>query len=69
MCIYNMTLCNKKKGKERKLTYKAVTDINPVTRWFEIEQYDDKIVMSIANLVGTIWLSRYLRPIEITYDQ
>ena len=24
---------------------------------------------SIANLVETMWLSRYPRPIEITYDQ
>ena len=28
-----------------------------------------KKAISIANLVETTWLSRYLRPIEITYDQ
>ena len=28
--------------------------IAPVTRWFEISQYDDKIVISIANLVDTM---------------
>ena len=43
--------------------------INPVTGWFEIAQYNDKIAISIANLVETTWLSIYPRPIEITYDQ
>ena len=43
--------------------------IDPVTGWFEIAQYEDKIEISIANLVETTWLSRYPRPIEITYEQ
>ena len=43
--------------------------INLVTGWFEIEQYDTKRVISIAKLVGTTWLSRYPRPIEIMYSQ
>ena len=43
--------------------------INPVTGWFEIVWYDDKIAITIANLVETMWLSRYPRPIEIAYDQ
>ena len=43
--------------------------IDSVTGWFEIAQYDDKILISIANLVETTWISRYPRPIEITYDQ
>ena len=43
--------------------------IDPVTGWFEIAQYGDKRVTSIANLVETTWLSRYPRPIEITHDQ
>ena len=43
--------------------------INSVTVWFEVVQYDDKRAITIANLVETTWLSRYLRPIEITYDQ
>ena len=37
--------------------------INPVTGWCEIAQYDDKIAMSIVNLVENMWLSRYPRPI------
>ena len=41
----------------------------PVTGWFEITQYNDKIEILIASLVETTWLSRYPRPMEITYDQ
>ena len=43
--------------------------VDPVARWFEITQYNDKRVISIADFVGTMWLSRYPRPMEITYDQ
>ena len=39
------------------------------TRWFKITQYNNKIALSIANLVETMWLSRYPRTMEITYDQ
>ena len=41
--------------------------INPVTGWFEVTQYNDKKFMTIANLVQTMWLSRYPWPSEITY--
>ena len=43
--------------------------IDPVTGWFEFVRYNDKIEITIVNLVETTWLSRYPRPIEITYDQ
>ena len=43
--------------------------IYPVSGWFEVVQSDDKIAITIANLVETTWLSRYPRPIEITYNQ
>ena len=43
--------------------------IDPVTVWFEIAQYEGKRAISIANLVETRWMSRYLKPIEITYDK
>ena len=43
--------------------------IYPVTGWFEITQYDEKIAISIANLVYTTWLTRYPRPMEIIYYQ
>ena len=38
------------------LILKAVTMIDPVTGWFEITQYNDKKVMTIANLVETTWI-------------
>ena len=43
--------------------------IYPVTGWFGIKQYNDKRAISISNLVESTWLSRYTRPMEITYDQ
>ena len=43
--------------------------IDHVTGWFKIAQYDDKRAISIADLVETMWPSRYPRTIEITYDQ
>ena len=43
--------------------------IDIVTGWFEITKYNDKIAISIAELVETTWLYRYSRPMEITYDQ
>ena len=51
------------------LISKYVTMINPVTRWFEITQYNDKKATTITNLVETNWLIRYPWPVEITYDQ
>ena len=43
--------------------------IYPVTGWFEVVSFDDKRAINIANLVENTWMSRYPRPIEITYDQ
>ena len=43
--------------------------IYPVTGWFEIAKYDDKRLISLAELFETKCLSRYPRPIELTYDQ
>ena len=43
--------------------------IYPVTRLFEIMQYEYTRVISIADLVENTWLSRYPIPMEITYDQ
>ena len=42
---------------------------NSIKGWFEIAQYEDKRAISIANLVKTMCMSRYPRPIYITYDQ
>ena len=57
------------KGRKEYLHLKDVTIINPITVWFEVVQYDDKIAITIAKLVETTWLSRYSRPIEIADDQ
>ena len=43
--------------------------IDPVTGWSEITQYENKTVIPTANLVETTCLTRYPRPMEITYGQ
>ena len=43
--------------------------IDYVTRWLKITKYDDKRAIPIANLVETMWLTRYTIPTEIRYDQ
>ena len=43
--------------------------IDLVTGWFKITQYHDKKAISIVNLVETMWLTIYPRPIEIKSDQ
>ena len=43
--------------------------IYPVTGGFKVTKYNYKRAISIANLVGTTWRSRYPKPIEITYYQ
>ena len=45
----------RKKGRYP-IILKTVTIIDPITRWFEITQYNDKKAMTIANLVETTWL-------------
>ena len=51
------------------LFLKAVTVIDPVTRWFDVTQYSDKKVLKIAKLVETTWLVRYPWQVEIMYNQ
>ena len=43
--------------------------IDTITGWFEVVRYDDKRAISIEKLFETTWISRYTRPMEITYDQ
>ena len=59
----------RRKGKNKKLDLKYVNMRDLVTGWFEIMQYDDKIAISTADLVETTRLTRYPRPMEITYEQ
>ena len=51
------------------LICKCVTMIDPATGWFEIQEYDDKRAITIANIVEQQWLTRYPWPSMITYDQ
>ena len=51
------------------MIFKAVTMIDPITRWFEVTKYSDKTVMTIKNLVENMCLVPYPWPVEITYDQ
>ena len=55
--------------RERDYNLKAVTMMDPVTGWFEITKYNDKKSMKISNLVKTMWLVRYIWPVEILYDR
>ena len=59
----------RRKGEKENLNIKAFTMVDSVTRWFEITKHENKRAISIANLVETTWLTRYPRPMEITYDQ
>ena len=69
LCRSKFSLLHNNKVTKRKLKSKAVTIIDPVTGWFKITQYDDKIVIQIVNLVEAALLTRYHISIEITYDQ
>ena len=51
------------------LICKCVTMIDPATGWFEIQQYDDKKSITVANIVEQEWLSRYPWPTQITFDR
>ena len=48
---------------------RCVTLINPATGWFKIKQYDDKMSITVANIVKQEWLARYPGPYLITLDQ
>ena len=52
-----------RKGRDP-LILKAVIMIDPISRWFDITQYNDKKSMTIANLVETMCLVRYPWPVE-----
>ena len=53
----------------KSLVLKTDDTIIPATGWFEITQYNDMKAMIIANLIETVWLTRYPFPTDITYDQ
>ena len=58
----------RRKGK-KDLICRCVTMIDPATGWFEIQQYDDKKSITVANIVEQEWFSRYPWPTQITFDR
>ena len=54
--------------KDRSHTLKAMTFIDPATGWFEIAEIDAKDSASISQKLDLVWLSRYLRPHTIIFD-
>ena len=69
LCRSNMPLCNNKKGTVRKFNSKIHYHDILYNRMIQKTQYGDKRVISIANLVETMWLTRHPIPMEIMYDQ
>ncbi len=47
----------------------AVTMIDPATGWFEMKEIRQKDAPTVANIVETVWLTRYPWPQLITYDR
>jgi transposase InsO family protein len=43
--------------------------IDLASGWFEIQQYDDKQSITVANIVEQEWFSRYPWPRQITFDR
>jgi hypothetical protein len=51
------------------LICRCVTMIDPATGWFEIQQYDDKQSISVANIIEQERFSRYPWPTQVTFDR
>jgi transposase InsO family protein len=58
----------RRKGKPH-LVCRCVTMIDPATGWFEIQQYDDKKSITVANIIEQEWFSRYPWPTQVTFDR
>jgi hypothetical protein len=58
----------RRKGKED-LICRCVTMIDPATGWFEIQPYDDKKSITVANIIEQEWFSRYPWPTQVTFDR
>ena len=65
--LYGPKTIKREDGTE--LEFKVVTMIDPVTGWFEMASYDDKMPETITNILETVWLSRYPRPTKIIADR
>ena len=51
------------------LLCRCVTMIDPATGWFEIQQYDDKQSITVANIIEQEWFARYPWPTQVTFDR
>jgi hypothetical protein len=58
----------RRKG-NKDLICRCVTMIDPATGWFEIQQYDDKQSIAVANIIEQEWFSRYKWPTQVTFDR
>ena len=58
----------RRKG-QKELICRCVTMIDPATGWFEIQQYDDKQSITVANIIEQEWFSRYPWPTQVTFDR
>jgi hypothetical protein len=47
---------------------KAFTTIDPATGWFEIVSIPDKSAETVIDTFHNCWLTRYPRPIKVTFD-
>ena len=67
---YTVTQTDRKTGKKTKLSLSCMTMIDPVTCWFEIIPFEG--LKPSSEVTSTIfcdnWLSRYPRPLSLTYD-
>jgi transposase InsO family protein len=54
---------------QKDLICRCVTMIDPATGWFEIQQYDDKQSITIANIIEQEWFSTYPWPTQVTFDR
>jgi RNase H-like domain found in reverse transcriptase len=54
---------------QQDLICRCVTMIDPATGWFEIQQYDDKQSITVANIIEKDWFSRYPWPTQVTFDR
>ena len=57
----------KNDNKINKLTFWAVTIIDPAMEWSEVKQLQDKEQGPVAYIVQLTWLTRYLCPSFIVY--
>jgi hypothetical protein len=58
----------RRKG-SKDLICRCVTMIDSATRWFEIQQYNDKQSITVANRIEQEWFSRYPWPTQVTFNR